>query len=147
MPPDLWEPPAEFPIRDVTPPPAVREAPKKNPTPIWLIILLILGFPVWGSIAISIAAVVFSVWASLWAVVISLFATTFALGVSALGCILGSFFLIGGFAEAFVAWGAGLVCAGLAILLFMLSKLAAKEMVKLTKWTWNLVFRRKERAV
>ena len=124
-----------------------KEAPKKNPTPIWLIILLILGFPVWGSIAISIAAVVFSVWASLWAVVISLFATTFALGVSALGCILGSFFLIGGFAEAFVAWGAGIVCAGLAILLFMLSKLAAKEMVKLTKWTWNLVFRRKERAV
>ena len=33
MPPDLWEPPVEFPVRDVTPP-VVREAPKKNPAPV-----------------------------------------------------------------------------------------------------------------
>ena len=124
-----------------------KETPKKNPTPIWLIILLVLGFPVWGSIAIAIAAVIFSAWVSLWAVVISLYATAFALGVSALGCILGSFFMVGGFAEVIVAWGAALVCAGLAILLVMLSNLAAKGMVKLTKWIWNLVFRRKEQAV
>lgn len=124
-----------------------KEAPKKNPTPIWLIILLVLGFPVWGSIAIAIAAVIFSAWVSLWAVVISLYATAFALGVSALGCILGSFFMVGGFAKVIVAWGAALVCAGLAILLVMLSNLAGKGMVKLTKLTWNLVFRRKERAV
>jgi len=34
MPPDMWEPPAEFPVRDVTPPPAVREAPKEGPAPV-----------------------------------------------------------------------------------------------------------------
>ena len=47
-----------------------------------------------------------------------------------------------------VAWGAALVCAGLAILLFLLGKLAAKGMVKLTKLTCKGVkniFARKER--
>ena len=127
--------------------PEQKQVPARENTKTWMIILLVLGFPVWGSIAVSIAAVIFSAWVSLWAVVISLYATAFALGVSALGCILGSFFMVGGFAEVIVAWGAALVCAGLAILLVMLSNLAGKGMVKLTKLTWNLVFRRKERAV
>ena len=122
-------------------------APERKPISIWLIILLVLGFPVWGAILISFAAVILALWVSLWSVVVSLYATTFALGVSALGCMVGSFFLVGGMGTAIVAWGAALVCAGLAILLVMLSNLAAKGMVKLTKWTWNLVFRRKEQTV
>ena len=127
-------------------PPQVAQtvAPKKKPVPVWLIILLVLGFPVWGSVVISVFAVIFSVWVSLWSAVISLYAVTLALGVSALGCIVGSFFMISG--STIVAWGAALMCAGLAILLFLLSNLAAKGMVKLTKLTWNCVFRRKERA-
>jgi hypothetical protein len=46
-----------------------------------------------------------------------------------------------------VAWGAALVCAGLAILLLLLANLAAKGMVKLTKLVWNSIFSRKERSV
>ena len=128
------------------PPQVVQTAaPEKKRISTWLIVLLVLGFPVWGAIVISVGAVVLSVWVSLWSVVVSLYATTFALGVSALGCIFGSFFMIGG--GAIVAWGAALVCAGLTILLFLLSNLAAKAMVKLTKLTWNAIFRRKERSV
>ena len=122
-------------------------APEKKPISIWLIILLVLGFPVWGAILISFAAVIISIWVSLWSVVVSLYATTFALGVSALGCMVGSFFMVGGMGTAIVAWGAALVCAGLAILLFLLSNLAAKGVVNLTKLTWKGIFRRKERSV
>ena len=130
------------------PPQVVQTAaPKRNPIPVWLIILLVLGFPVWGAIAISIAAVVLSVWVSLWSAVICLYVTAFALGASALGCALGSFFMIGGFAPVAVAWGTALACTGLAILFFLLSNLAAKGMVKLTKLTWNGIFRRKGRNV
>ena len=128
-------------------PPQVMQttAPEKKRIPIWLIVLLVLGFPVWGSIVISIAAVIFSVWVSLWSVVISLYATTVALGASAVGCVFGSFFMLGG--GVMVALGAALVCAGLSILIFMLSNLAAKGMVKLTKLAWNTIFHRKEQAV
>ena len=128
--------------------PAQAVEPRKDNNKIWLIILLILGSPVWVPVAISVAAVVFSVWVSLWSGVIGLYAATFALGAAALGCIFGSFFMVSdGAISMVVAWGAAMVCAGLAILLFMLSNLAAKGLIKLTKLAWNGVFRREERAV
>lgn len=104
----------------------------------WEITLLILGFPVWFSLLVAVAAVVFSLWISLWSVVISLYATAIALGASAIGCILGSFFMIAdGIGAVLVVWGGALVCAGLTILMFMLSNLAAKGLISLTKLTWK----------
>lgn len=116
----------------------------------WEIVLLVLGSPLWVSLAIAAAAVVFSVWISLWSVVISLYATSVALGASAIGCILGSFFMFQAPGATLVALGAALVCAGLAILFFMLSNLAAKGMIALTKLTFKGIkrmFARKEQTV
>ena len=127
--------------------PAKKEKPAKDNTKIWLIILLILASPVLISLAASAAATVLSVYASLWTVVIVLYAGFLALAVSSVGCIVGSFFMVGGIAGGIVAWGAALVCAGLAILLLLLANLAAKGMVMLTKLAWNSIFHRKERSV
>ena len=114
----------------------------------WEILLLVLGSPVWMALLIAVDAVIFSAWISLWSVVISLYATTVALGASAIGCVFGSFFMLKG--EIAVALGAALVCAGLAILFLLLSNLAAKGMVKLTKllFVWiKGMFAGKERVV
>ena len=127
--------------------PAKKEKPAKDNTKIWLIILLILASPVLISLAASAAATVLSVYVSLWTVVIVLYAGFLALAVSSAGCIVGSFFMVGGIAGGIVAWGAALVCAGPAILLLLLANLAAKGMVKLTKLVWNSIFSRKERSV
>lgn len=117
----------------------------------WEITLLILGSPVWVSLLIAAAAVVFAIWISLWSVVISLYATAIALGAAALGCILGSFFMIAsGIGEVLIAWGAAFVCAGLAILMFMLGNLTVTGVIALSKLTWNGIrrsFRRKEQTV
>lgn len=136
-------------ILEETPPvPVKAEAPKKRRNlRTWEIVLLVLGSPVWASLLIAAAAVIVSVWISLWAVVISLYAAVVALGAAAIGCMIGSFFMIGRFGEVTVAWGAALVCAGLAILFVMLSNLAAKGMIALTKLTWTGIFHRKERTV
>lgn len=127
--------------------PAKKEKPAKDNTKIWLIILLILASPVLISLAASAAATVLSVYVSLWTVVIVLYAGFLALAVSSAGCIVGSFFMVGGIAGGIVAWGAALVCAGLAILLLLLANLAAKGMVMLTKLAWNSIFHRKGRSV
>lgn len=115
----------------------------------WEILLLVLGSPVWMALLIAATAVIFAVFVSLWAVVISLYATAFALAVSALGLLVGAFSLlwIRRFAECTVTVGSALVCAGLAILFFLLSNLAVKGLVALTKLIWNGIFRRKERTV
>lgn len=147
----------------------LSEAPVAPPAPKesrrlqwWEITLLILGSPIWISLLIAAAAVVFAVciglisvafavWISLWSTVISLYATAVALGFAALGCIIGSFFMVFyGTGELLIAWGAALICASLAILLFLLSNLAAKGMVALTKLTWagiRRIFKRKEQTV
>lgn len=125
---------AETPV----PPAPVQPEKKQRRLRWWEILLLVLGSPIWVSLLISVLAVIFSVWISLWSAVISLYATAVALAASAVGCIFGSFFMIGdGAGILMAAFGAAFVCAGLSILLFILSNLAAKGMIKLTKLTWN----------
>ena len=116
----------------------------------WMIVLLVLGSPLWIPLVASAAGTVISVYVSLWSVVIALYATTFALFIAALGCILGSFFMFGSVPRVIVTWGAALLCAGLAILFLLLSNLAAKGLVKLTKLAWEAckgIFKRKEQTV
>ena len=132
------------------PPQTVRPEEKQKSargnTKVWLIILLVLGSPVWIPLIASAAATVFSVYVGLWSVVISLYAVFFALAIAAIGCVFGSFFMIGSMPKVLVAWGAALVCAGLSVLFLLLSNLVAKGMVALTKWVWS-IFRRKEQTV
>ena len=129
------------------PQPAAPEQKASKRLRWWEILLLVLGSPVWLSLIIAVAAVIFSVWISLWSVVISLYATAVALGASAIGCLFAIFFTFDVPGSAAVALGAALICAGVAIILFMLSNLAAKGMVALTKIIWKSIFPRKEKVV
>lgn len=98
----------------------------------WGIALISIGAPVWFSLLISAAAVVFSVtlslFVSLWATEISFAAGAFA-GVCALVLLL----IQGNFAGAFLLFGAGLVCAGLSVILFDVCKVASIGLWKLSK--------------
>lgn len=132
-------------------PPVVVERPKqRSGVRGWEILLLILGAPLWIPLVASVLSVVLSVYVSLWSVVIVLYAVAVAVGAAAIGCVIGCFFMIGRAGMILVALGAALLCAGLAILLFLLGNLAAKGMVALTKLCWKgmkSIFERKERKV
>ena len=95
------------------------------------IVLLILGFPVWGSLLISAVAVVLSVYLSLWAVIISLYAATFALVVSALPCAAVGIWQMcaGNFASGLFVLGGSVAALGIGVLLFFVSHSAAKGVV------------------
>ena len=134
------------------PPATVKKEQKqqKQGLETWMIVLLVLGSPVWIPLVASAAGTVISVYVSLWTVVIFLYAVFIALAIASVGCVVSSFFMIGRFAEVLVAWGAALLCAGLAIGVFMLSNLAAKGLVALTKLCWEgckSIFRGKEQKV
>lgn len=100
----------------------------------WEIILLILGSPIWLSILIAVIAVVLSVYIAVWAAVVSLYAVTFALAVCVFAGLIGAVFYIinGNMAGAGCYCGAGIVCAGLAILLFFGCIWITKGVLKLT---------------
>lgn len=107
----------------------------------WEIVLLALGSPIWLSLAIAAAAILFAVIVSLWSVILSLWAVFASLAVSAVAAVpTGAFFAVGGHGTAGLAMlSAGLVCAGLTILLFFGCMGAMKGILRLTKkitlWT------------
>lgn len=134
------------------PPATIKKEQKqqKRGLETWMIVLLVLGSPLWILLVASAVSVVFSIYVSLWSVVIVLYAAAVAVGAAAIGCVVGSFFMIGRTATLVVAWGAAFLCAGLAIMLFLLGNLAAKGMIELTKLCWKgakSIFQRKERTV
>lgn len=107
--------------------------PKRN-LRAWEIVLLVLGSPLWISLLISVLAAIFSVYVAIWSVVLVVYAVdlTFAIGV--LACIVGILVYLGEGNQggALFSLGAGIVCAGLAILMFFVCIWITKAVVKLT---------------
>lgn len=93
----------------------------KNRVPVWAVVLLALGSPLWLSLVIAAVAVFFSVYVVLWSLVISLY----AVDMSFFGCTLGGvggclMLLLGGhFAPAMLLLAGGIVCLGLGVLCFL----------------------------
>ena len=55
---------------------------------VWEIVLICLGSPIWVSLAVSVAATIFSVFVSLWAAIVSLWAAELSLAVSGVAGVL-----------------------------------------------------------
>ena len=111
----------------------VKEDVKNYNMSIPVIILLIIGSPIWLSLLISALSVVFSVYAAIWTVIASLFAVFAALALSGVALIIASPFLIGVKPlEAMFSFGTALVCAGISVFFFFLSVWSAKMIIKLT---------------
>ena len=113
----------------------VREKVKpKRSLKAWEIVLLVLGSPVWIPLLVAAAAVVFAVYIVIWAVVICVYAVDLSLAAGALAGMAGIFIYLkaGNPAGAVFSAGAGLVCAGLAILLFFVCTAITKAVAKLT---------------
>lgn len=96
--------------------------------------LLVLGSPIWLSLLIAGFALLLSLYAVLWALVVCLWAVWLALIAGAVGGIALGVLLTakGEAAKGVLAIGAGLVCAGLAVLLFRGCLAASKGAAKLT---------------
>lgn len=100
--------------------PQTEAAPPKRRHNAWMIVLVVLGSPIWLSLLAAAFAVIVSAYVSLWAGIISLWAGFAALLGSGAGCLLsGAGYAIGGNGTTGIAMiGAGLVCGGLSIFAF-----------------------------
>ena len=115
----------------------VQEGKKKGISG-WVILLLVLGAPVWLPVLIAALAVAFALFVALWAVVIALWAAVAAVILTGLAA------LVAGVVElcrlhlpqGLVLLGGGLVCLGLCALLYLLMKLLTVGTVKLCRWLW-----------
>lgn len=101
----------------------------------WEIVLLILGSPIWLSLAIAAFAVVISVYVALWAVVISLYAAALSVAVSAVaGIVIAIAFIVtGGIPSFLIALGTALFCGGLSILMLFAFNQVTRGVIVLGK--------------
>ena len=102
----------------------------------WTILLLVLGSPIWLSLAISVVAVLLSLYVSLWAIVVSLWSVFTSLAGGVLGGVAGAcvLFFGGHTATATALLAAALVCGGLAVFAFMGCKAVTRWLCRFTKW-------------
>lgn len=92
-----------------------RKRKKRNRSP-WVIALLVIGSPVWASLLLAAAAVLFSLVIAAWAVAVSLVAVGVALLPVGFAAMVGGFVAVAaGEPAAFllIHIGRGLVCVGL----------------------------------
>ena len=118
--------------------------------PVWEILLLVLGFPLWFSLLAAALVLLLSVFIVLWALILCLWAIELSLAASALGALVSGLLSLfrGESAPALLMIGASLILAGLSIFLFFGCKAASRGALLLTRkivlWVKSL-FLRKER--
>ncbi len=101
----------------------------------WELVLLVLGSPVWLPLLLAAGAVVLAVYLVLWAVIMTLYAVDLSFAAGAVCGVAGLVLLpfAGQPLQAVLFLGAGLVCAGLAILLFFAFNRLTRSILSLSK--------------
>lgn len=129
----------------------VKQSVKRNfRLSVPVIILLILGSPIWLSLLIALFAVIFAVYVTIAAVIISLFAVVAAFVVSGIVSVIASPFLIPiSLYTSAMYFSGGLVILGLSIFAFYVAVILSKYIIRFTKFVIikiKSLFIRKERA-
>ena len=117
----------------------------------WEIVLLVLGSPLWLSLLAAFFAVALAAYIVIWSAVIVVWSVEFALAVSCIGGLLSPIIYVfqGNILGMFAIFGAGICCAGLAIMLYFGCIAVSKGIILLTKkMTWGIksIFAGKENA-
>lgn len=129
----------------------VKQSVKRNLSlNIPVIILLILGSPIWLSLLIALFAIIFAIYVSIAAVIISLFAVVAAFTVSGIASVIASPFLISvSLYSSAALLSCGLVISGLSIFAFFAAVILTKYIIRFTKFVIikiKSLFIRKERV-
>ena len=131
---------------------AGSEAPRaRRPMQWWVILLLVLGAPVWLPLLLALCSVILALCITVLSLVIAVFAVEIGFGAGAVGGLAASVaqLIAGQTAQALLLFGGGLVCLGLAILLFFGIEQILKGLRALCKWGFGAIrrsFTRKETA-
>jgi uncharacterized membrane protein len=116
-------------------PPAPSDTVQRRRLTVGIILLLILGSPLWLSLLIGALSAILSVYVSLWSVIISLWAVFVSLVACAVGLTVAGIISLctNNMSYGFVLVGTALISAGLAIFLFFGCKALTNGTAAVTK--------------
>ena len=101
----------------------------------WEIVLLVLGFPVWFPILVSLFAIAFSIYMVLWSVIFAFWAVFASFVATAIAVLLAGivFIPLGLFTQGLLFIACSFVLAGLSVFWFFGCKYATKGLLILTR--------------
>ncbi len=101
----------------------------------WEIALIIIGSPVWAPLLFALIMIILSAYVVVWSLVIAAWSVEVSLVGSALGCLFGSIplFVQSGAGSGLAMLSMGIICAGLAIILFFGCLKITQGTLKFTK--------------
>lgn len=112
------------------------------------IVLLVLGFPIWGALLLTLIVLLLVAYILLYVPIIVLGSLVIAFfGVGLWGIIGSPFLMADVFPMGIIQLGGGLACIGLSILCAIAFYYSLKGILKATKWLWRKsikVFHKKE---
>lgn len=123
-------------LMDIPFPKLVRERVNTGRMPgILEIVLIVLGFPIWGSLLVAAVCVIFSLYMVFFGMLIAVYAVGLSLVICAVGGILGMIVMIctGRVPAALFLLGAGLISAGMAVLIIPMLNQIVKAIVSMGK--------------
>ena len=91
-----------------------------NKLPVWAIVLLVFGSPIWFSLIAAAVSIILSLFASIWSVILSLWAVAVSFALSPLVGLGGFVFIVaqGNLGGALAILGSGCILGGVGIFLF-----------------------------
>ena len=91
---------------------------KEDKTPTWVVVLLIIGFPVWTPLLLGLGITAFSLYIALWSIVLAFWAVDAALFLAVIAGLLaiGITMIKGSMLSAIIYFGVTLVLIGLTLL-------------------------------
>ncbi len=123
-------------LSEVSLPKLVKEKVKpKRALKAWEIVLLVLGAPLWIPLVATVILVALSIYLSIWSVIISLYVVDVTIAVCGIVFLAFAIALLfdGQLVPFGVLTGGGLVCIGLAILLFLGFNVVTKGILWVSK--------------
>ena len=103
---------------------------------VWEIILIVLGSPIWVSLALAAASVIFSVFVSLWSCILAIWACGLSFAVCGVAGVLlcGVQLWLGAIGQGFLLLGCGVAAAGLSIVWYDLSLWLTRLLWRFNRW-------------
>ena len=124
--------------------PSQAKDPDKKSVNVLLIVLAIIGFPLWFPLCIAAFSILLSVFICLWSVVLSFWCIFAAMSAAAAAAIPSSIILavVGmGIGSFLIQFGSAFIFAALAIVFLLLSVLVTKGIAKLTAFVFKGLWR------
>ncbi len=116
-------------------PEEIKDGRMRRPVPVWAVVLIVLGSPIWLALLLALLSVVFAALVCVFSLIAALFAVVFSLIAGGIVSIFGSLFVFyQNVPSGLFVLGGGCFLTGAGMLLLLPVYLLSKQLIRFAGW-------------